>query len=77
MFQDTFKQMDRLRETVKKQEEEINSLRGEKQEISAREREMIASTEKHERAIITDLNELCKRLADIVGGSPRKVNLPG
>ncbi len=76
-FQDTFKQMDRLRDTVHKQEEEIDHLRTERQEQVAREREMMASQDKHERGVVAQLNDECRKIAEIIGSNPSRVNIPG
>ena len=73
----TFQQMDRLRETVRKQEEEIDRLRTERQEHLARERENQAFVDKQERSIITEINDECRKIAEVLGVTPRRANIPG
>ena len=59
--------MDRLRETVRKQEAEIDRLRTERQEQVSRERETMGAVDKLERSVISDINEECRKVADIIG----------
>ena len=75
-MQETLRQIQRLRETIEHQEEEIIRLRAENTDLLQRERENLLAIEKQEKTVIQEINEECKKTADSLGLTPRKVNIP-
>ena len=56
------------------QEEEIKQLRAERAEVLKLAKDNQAS-ERVERTIINEINEECRRNSNVLGISPRKVNM--
>lgn len=74
--QDTSRTNERMRETLRKQEEEISRLRRERKDQEERGTETVSLMEKQDRSLLDDINEECRRIAVLVGGQPRVVSHP-
>ena len=68
-FQETNRTIEKLRETVSKQDEEIASLRKERIEMEARGKQTSNQSEALERNVLNELNEECRRIAHALGRS--------
>ena len=76
-LQETHRSIDRLRETIRHQEDELQRLRQENMEIRTSHQDSANSVETFERAIIDEINEECRRTAQVLGISPRTVSITG
>ena len=65
-----------MRETLRKQEEEISRLRKERKELEDREMENSAVWERQDKSMLEELNEECRKMAALLGGQPRVVTYP-
>jgi hypothetical protein len=65
-----------MRETLRKQEEEITKLRKERKEHEERGAETVGLMERQDRTLLDDINEECRRVAALVGGQPRVIGHP-
>ncbi len=68
--------MDRLRDAVQKQEEEIERLRSEKETLKNKEKDNVADIKKQEKTVIEEINKECQKTAELLGITPRKTNVP-
>ena len=73
--QDHKKEVDKLRETIRIQEEELRQLREERQRWSRQQKEFGSTFDKTERTLVNEINEECRRTSEVLGLSPRKVNI--
>ena len=70
------RQIDRLRETIERQEEEIGRLRAEKTDVTQRQQENLSLVERQEKMVIQEINDECSKTAELLGVTPRKVAIP-
>ncbi|XP_013384255.1 trichohyalin isoform X8 [Lingula anatina] len=76
MFErEKMREVETLKETIKKQEEELRTLRLDRQMALQKERESSTHSERTEKTVIFEINEECRRAADLLGLTPRTVNL--
>ena len=75
IFKDHKKEVDKLRETIKIQEEELRQLREDRQRWVRQQKEFGSTFDKTERTLVNEINEECRRTSEVLGLSPRKVNL--
>ncbi|KAJ8043991.1 hypothetical protein HOLleu_11324 [Holothuria leucospilota] len=77
MSQDKMRETEKLKEKLKCQEEVMVKLRSEVKGHQQREKESLlsASVEKNDRSLVQDINEECKKTANLLGITPRKVPL--
>ena len=73
---ETVRTNERMRDTLRKQEEEITKLRKERKEQDMRSTEVISLMEKQDRSLLDDINEECRRIAALIGTQPRVVSNP-
>ena len=74
-IQEHKKEVDKLRETIRIQEEELRQLREERQRSSRQQKEFGSTFDKTERTLVNEINEECRRTSEVLGLSPRKVNI--
>lgn len=76
-LQDKMKETEKLKEKLKCQEEVMVKLRSEVKGHQQREKESLlsANVEKNDRSLVQDINEECKKTANLLGTTPRKVPL--
>ena len=67
--------MDKLRETIRVQEEELRQLRDDRKRFVRQQKETNISMDRTERTLINEINEECRKTSEILGLSPRKVNI--
>lgn len=72
-FQEHKQEIERLQDTIRRQEEELCNLRAERKLYVRPELEN--SLDRVERTIVNEINDECRRNSGILGNSPRKVNL--
>ncbi|KAK2184136.1 hypothetical protein NP493_282g03008 [Ridgeia piscesae] len=70
---ETHRSIEHLRETIKHQEAEIQQLRSERYCLKSREEETVATSDRHEKKVINDINEECRSIVELLGQLPRKV----
>lgn len=68
-------EIDALRETIRKQEEELKTLRSERQLQSQQSREVTSHLDRIEKTVVHEVNEECRKIANILGVTPRKVSV--
>ncbi|PVD32966.1 hypothetical protein C0Q70_08414 [Pomacea canaliculata] len=73
--QDMQREVDRVQSQLRQAEDEIRTLKSEKQQIVSREKDSQASLDRVEKTVINELNEECRRGATALGVSPRQVQL--
>lgn len=68
------RETEKLREKLKNQDEELGKLRSDVRGHQQREKDSLLSVnvEKSDRSLIQELNEECKKSANILGVTPRK-----
>lgn len=69
------REVDRVQTQLRQAEDEIRTLKSEKQQIVSREKDSQASLDRVEKTVINELNEECRRGATALGVSPRQVQL--
>ena len=74
-YQDHKKEIDKLRETIRIQEEELRQLREDRQRWVRQQKEFGTTFDKTERTLVNEINEECRRTSEVLGLNPRKVNL--
>ncbi|XP_071848868.1 uncharacterized protein [Apostichopus japonicus] len=74
MSQEKMRETEKLREKLKNQDEELGKLRSDVRGHQQREKDSLLSVnvEKSDRSLIQELNEECKKSANILGVTPRK-----
>lgn len=75
IFKDHQKEIDKLRETIRIQEEELRQLREDRQKWVRQQREFGSTFDKTERTLVNEINEECRRTSEVLGLNPRKVNI--
>lgn len=72
--QEKMRETEKLREKLKNQDEELGKLRSDVRGHQQREKDSLLSVnvEKSDRSLIQELNEECKKSANILGVAPRK-----
>lgn len=73
--QDMQREVDRVQTQLRQAEDEIRTLKSEKQQIVSREKDSQAALDRVEKTVINELNEECRRGATALGVSPRQVQL--
>lgn len=68
-------EVDKLRETIKMQEDELRNLREDRMRYLRQQKESNLSLDRTERTLINEINEECRKTSEILGLSPRKVNI--
>jgi len=69
--------MESLRDTVRRQEEELERLRVEKKEIQTQEQELCGSIEKYEQNLTEELSQECQKMAAMLNRTIRIINTTG
>lgn len=67
------REIDRLQSKLQDSEEEVRTLRTEKQQLLGRERESVSAMDRTEKTVINEINEECRRTASLLGVLPRQV----
>ncbi|XP_021371725.1 myosin-3-like isoform X3 [Mizuhopecten yessoensis] len=75
MTQDYQREIDKLTETVRQQEEELRKLKTERIQWIHHDRQNSTVLDRMERTVVNEVNEECRRTANVLGVGPRKVNL--
>ncbi|XP_070572041.1 cingulin-like isoform X7 [Ptychodera flava] len=73
LTQEKFAEVDTLRLKLREQDDDLIQLRSDVKCHSQKEKELALQSERHERSLIMEINEECKRVAHVTGGTPRKV----
>ncbi|XP_077995644.1 uncharacterized protein LOC144449093 isoform X3 [Glandiceps talaboti] len=73
LTQEKFKDVDKLRQKLRDQDDELMQLRTDTRCHSQKEKEISLQVERHERSLISEINDECKKTASAIGTSPRKV----
>ena len=68
-------EVSRLQRQLTESQDESCKLRDELEELTNKIRAMESSYEHHEKTIVLEVNDECKKIAQIVGIHPRKVNI--
>ena len=66
--------MDKMREAVRRQDEELERLRKERKELQSKEEEVSRATDKYEQTILNELQQEYQRLAQAFNKSFRTVS---
>ena len=61
---------------MQKQETEIDNLRGQKEEVLAREKENICVLDRQEKTFLNEINEECKKSSEVLGVTARLTTIP-
>ncbi|XP_069134345.1 myosin heavy chain, clone 203-like [Argopecten irradians] len=75
MTQDYQREIDKLTDIVKDQEEELRKLKSERIQWIHHDRQNSTVLDRMERTIVNEVNEECRKTSNILGVGPRKVNL--
>nr|XP_006819364.1 PREDICTED: trichohyalin-like isoform X1 [Saccoglossus kowalevskii] len=67
------KDVDKLREKLRSQDDELIQLRSDVRSHAQKEKEIMVQSERHEKSLIMEINEECKKTTNVTGGTPRKV----
>ncbi|RUS69283.1 hypothetical protein EGW08_022955, partial [Elysia chlorotica] len=66
--------VERLEEKLRYQEDELSSLKSEHDQIIQRERNVLLALEHAEKTVIKEINDECEKVSGILGVSPRTVH---
>jgi hypothetical protein len=67
--------MEKLRDTIRLQEEELRQLREERMRFTRQQKELNFSQDRTERTLVNEINEECRKTSEMLGLTPRKISL--
>ena len=73
MSQENHRSVERLRDTIHRQEEQLERLHKEHKDLTGQQQETHAATDTHDRAILNDINDECRKIAGVLGITPRVI----
>ncbi|XP_066294215.1 putative leucine-rich repeat-containing protein DDB_G0290503 isoform X5 [Branchiostoma lanceolatum] len=68
--------VEKLREKMRKLEDELRTVRSEKNSVAVREKETSMLLDRHEKSVVSEINDECQRSAQLLGTAPRSVKVP-
>ncbi|XP_066294192.1 centrosome-associated protein CEP250-like isoform X2 [Branchiostoma lanceolatum] len=76
LTQEKVSDVEKLREKMRKLEDELRTVRSEKNSVAVREKETSMLLDRHEKSVVSEINDECQRSAQLLGTAPRSVKVP-
>ncbi|XP_078680486.1 uncharacterized protein LOC144915723 isoform X9 [Branchiostoma floridae x Branchiostoma belcheri] len=68
--------VEKLREKIRKLEDELRTSRSERNAVAVREKETSMLLDRHEKSVVSEINDECQKSAQLLGTAPRSVRVP-
>ena len=68
-------EVDKLKEMMRQQENDLRQLREDRMQHVRQQKESTLSLDRTERTLINEINDECRKTSELLGLSPRKVNV--
>ncbi|XP_078680488.1 uncharacterized protein LOC144915723 isoform X11 [Branchiostoma floridae x Branchiostoma belcheri] len=76
LTQEKVSDVEKLREKIRKLEDELRTSRSERNAVAVREKETSMLLDRHEKSVVSEINDECQKSAQLLGTAPRSVRVP-